>query len=240
MTAPGVSKGRSRLREWAASLLWSVAIALLLRAFVVQAFRIPSGSMEDTLLAGDFLFVEKIAYGMKLPLSGRQITPALRRPARGDVVVFAYPLDGREFIKRCVAVAGDTVRIRDRQLYVNGRPPPEPYAVHKAWDSHQTPEAAQGELLRAGYQRAWEERAFVNLPWMRDNFGPVVVPPACVFVMGDNRDNSLDSRFWGPLPEAALLGRAGLIYWSWDADNGQPAWRVWRKLRFARIGRPVR
>ncbi|MRR10513.1 signal peptidase I [bacterium] len=239
MTPAAVPRPRTKLREWAAALLWAAVIALLLRAFVLQAFRIPSGSMEDTLLAGDFLFVNKFVYGVKLPFTGRTLVPALRLPVPGDVVVFAYPLDGRDFIKRCVAVAGDTVLVRDRRLYVNGRRPDEPYAVHKAWDQVAAP-AARAGAFRADYQRAWEQRAFVNLPWMRDDFGPVVVPPQCIFVMGDNRDNSLDSRFWGPLPTAALLGRAEFIYWSWDADDGRTPWRVWGKPRLARIGRAIR
>lgn len=240
MTDPAPGKKRSKLREWTESVLWAVIIALLLRAFVVQAFRIPSGSMEDTLLVGDFLFVNKFIYGMKLPFTERTIVPGYREPGRGDVIVFKFPLDGRDFIKRCVAVAGDTVRVRDRELYINGRRPDEPYALHKAWDLVEIPDAVMSDVFRADYQRAWEERTFVNLPWMRDNFGPVVVPAGCVFGMGDNRDNSLDSRFWGPLPITSLLGKAEFIYWSWDADNGEPAWRVWKKFRLGRIGRIIR
>jgi signal peptidase I len=196
--------------------------------------------MEDTLLVGDFLFVNKFVYGMKLPFTERTIVPGYRKPGRGDVIVFKFPLDGRDFIKRCVAVAGDTVRIIDRELHVNGRRPDEPYAVHKAWDLVEISDAVKNDVFRADYQRAWEERTFVSLPWVRDNFGPVVVPPNCVFAMGDNRDNSLDSRFWGPLPAAALLGKAEFIYWSWDADDGEPLWRPWRKLRLSRIGRIIR
>jgi len=240
MTDAPLTKKKSKLREWIESVLWAVVIALLLRAFVVQAFRIPSGSMEDTLLVGDFLFVNKFVYGMKLPFTERTIVPGYREPSRGDVIVFKFPLDGRDFIKRCVAVAGDTVRIIDRELHVNGRRPDEPYAVHKAWDLVEISDAVKNDVFRADYQRAWEERSFVSLPWVRDNFGPVVVPPNCVFAMGDNRDNSLDSRFWGPLPAVALLGKAEFIYWSWDADDGEPMWRLWRKLRLSRIGRIIR
>ena len=231
---------RSKFREWAESLLWAVAVALLLRAFVVQAFRIPSGSMEDTLQVGDFLFVNKFVYGLKLPFSDRTIVPGLGTPRRGDIVVFKFPLDGRDFIKRCVAVAGDTVRISGRDLYVNGHRPDEPYAVHKAWDTVEFPDAVRREVLRADYQGAWEQRSFVSLPWVRDNFGPVVVPAGCIFAMGDNRDNSLDSRFWGPLPLSKVEGRAEFIYWSWDADNGQPFWKLWRNLRLDRVGRIIR
>jgi signal peptidase I len=233
-------RAKSKPREWLESVLWAVTVALLLRAFVIQAFRIPSGSMEDTLLVGDFLFVNKFVYGVKLPFSERTIVPGISQPQRGDIIVFKFPLDGRDFIKRCVAVAGDTVQVRDRQLLVNGKHPDEPFAVHKAWDTVEIPGVVRRDVLRADYQRAWEDRSFVNLPWVRDNFGPVVVPAGSVFAMGDNRDNSLDSRFWGPLPQAKVVGRAELIYWSWDADNGQPFWKVWRNLRLGRLGMIIR
>ena len=133
-----------------------------------------------------------------------------------------------------------TIGNRGTALRPSGRRPDEPYAVHKAWDLVEISDAVKNDVFRADYQRAWEERSFVSLPWVRDNFGPVVVPTNCVFAMGDNRDNSLDSRFWGPLPAVALLGKAEFIYWSWDADDGEPLWRLWRKLRLSRIGRIIR
>jgi signal peptidase I len=237
MGRPG--RRRDRLRGRLASLLGAVALALLLRAFVIQAYRIPSGSMEDTLLAGDFLFVDKLSYGIHLPWAWAAALAVGRPPRPGEVVVFRFPLDGRDFIKRCVASAGDTVAVEAGDLYINSRRPHEPYAVHKAPGTL----AAQGgrpRPWRADYQRAWEERKFLELSWMRDDFGPVAVPDGCVFVMGDNRDNSLDSRFWGPVPAAEARGRAMFIYWSWDGEAKAPAWPFWRRVRWGRLGRAVR
>jgi signal peptidase I len=228
-------------RDWSESIVWAVVMALIIRALVIQAFKIPSGSMEDTLLVGDFLMVNKFIYGVKIPFVNKTILPGLRQPRAGDIIVFKYPIDKRDFIKRCVAVAGDTVEVRDKNLYVNGKRPEEPYVVHKAWgETSYMPEMTLSDIWRNGYQRDWEQRKFLNLPLVRDNFGPVVVPKDCIFAMGDNRDNSLDSRFWGPLPKDLILGKAVFIYWSWDSENGEPLWKVWQNLRFLRLGRMIR
>ena len=159
------------------SFILAIAIALILRATVIQAFTIPSGSMEDTLLIGDFLIGEKITYHF-------------RPPHRGEVIIFEHPkVKGRDLIKRCVAVAGDTVEVRDKVLYVNGkRVPLPPHGKHS-------------------------DPRFIP---RRDNFGPYVVPPGCVFAMGDNRDNSEDSRFWGPLPLKNIKARPVFVYMSID------------------------
>ncbi len=222
-----------------ASILLAVLLALLLRALVIQAYRIPSGSMEDTLLAGDFLMAAKLPYGVREPFRGRTLVPALRHPARGEVLVFRYPLDGRDFIKRCTALAGDTVAVRGGQLYINSVREDRPQAAHKAPETV----AAWSGRERAwspDYQQAWEERRFLQLDWVRDDFGPVVVPPGCLFMMGDNRDNSMDSRFWGPLPESDVRGRALFIYWSWDPDGKIPGWQFWRRMRWGRLGKEIR
>lgn len=226
---------KSWYRDWTESIIWAAVMALIIRSLLIQAFKIPSGSMEDTLLVGDFLMVNKFIYGTKIPFTDRVVLPGIRPPVPGDIVVFKYPLDGRDFIKRCVAVEGDTVEVIGQDLYVNGKRPDEPYAVHKAWEPGQNKDAVR-DTWKTDYQEAWEERKFVQLGWMRDNFGPVVVPPGNIFAMGDNRDNSLDSRFWGPLPKDLLRGRALFIYWSWDSENGEPFWMFWRNIRFQRLG----
>jgi len=231
---------KSWYRDWGESIIWAVVMALIIRALVIQAFKIPSGSMEDTLLVGDFLMVNKFIYGVSMPFINKTILPGIRQPKAGDIIVFKYPLDKRDFIKRCVAVEGDTVEVRDKKLYVNGQHPVEPYAVNKAWgESITLPQMLSSELWRNDYQRDWEQRKFLNLP-VRDNFGPVVVPKGCVFAMGDNRDNSLDSRFWGPLPKSLILGKAVFIYWSWDSENGEPIWKFWQNIRFNRLGDMIR
>jgi signal peptidase I len=180
--------------------LWVLAISLFLRAFVVQAFRIPSESMKDTLLVGDFLFVNKFEYGPKIPFTDIRL-PGLRQPRRGDVIVFQYPPDpGKDYIKRCVATGGETVEVRNKQVRVDGTTLLEPYAIH-----------SDPAIMPAGQGT-------------RDNHGPFTVPLGELFMMGDNRDHSSDSRFWGTLDTDRIRGRAMFVYWSWDGEGHRPRW----------------
>jgi len=183
-------KGRSLFREYAESIIIAIILALFIRAFVVQAFKIPSGSMEDTLLIGDYLLVNKFIYGTKIPFTDTVILK-LRDPRRGDVVVFEYPEDpSKDFIKRIIGVPGDVVEVRDKKVYVNGVLYENPHAIHKEPDiipKEQSP---------------------------RDNFGPIVVPENCYFTMGDNRDRSYDSRFWKFVRRDQIKGMAFIKYWS--------------------------
>ena len=194
---------KSGWHEFGESILIALVLALVIRAFLVQAFSIPSGSMEPTLLVGDYLLVNKLAYGVRNPFTNSVLIPT-GTPERGDVVVFIYPQSpDKDYIKRVIGLPGDRIQIIDKKLYINGQltqiPPPSknPEAPHAVY---QDPEITQTE---------------------RDNFGPVVVPQDSYFVMGDNRDKSYDSRFWGFVPMQALKGRAFIIYFSWAGD-GQP------------------
>jgi signal peptidase I len=165
-------------------------VALILRAFVIQAYRIPTGSMEDTVVAGDFVMVNKVAYwGSSTPLAG-------------DVIVFEYPLNrSRDFVKRVIATGGQTVALRDKQLYVDGR-------------------AMESEDYAKNIDPEFIPSVFSN----RDNFGPITVPSECFFVMGDNRDNSQDSRFWGTVPLDHVKGRLMFVYWSYAPAPDAPEW----------------
>jgi signal peptidase I len=194
------SKSRSVVREYVEAALWALVLTLFLRAFVIQAFRIPSESMRDTLLVGDFLFVNKFEYGPKVPFTNVRL-PGIRHPQRGDVIVFQFPQDpSKDFIKRCVATPGETVEIQDKRVLVNGEALREPYVIH-----------TDPEVRPGGYD-------------YRDNYGPYTVQPGELFMMGDNRDNSNDSRFWGPLRMDLVKGRAMFLYWSWDGSKHWPRW----------------
>ncbi len=195
---------KSQVREYGEAIVVAVVLALVIRAFVVQAFTIPSGSMMDTLLIGDYILVNKFLYGAELPYTDTHL-PGLRDPARGDIVVFKYPQDeSRDFIKRIVAVGGETVQVRDNRVFINGRPIEEPYVRPGS-----IPAVSSGHC---GYLYACE---------------PTVVPPGAYFVMGDNRDNSQDSRYWGFVKREKIRGKAFLIYWSW---NGDRHWLRWTRL----------
>lgn len=198
---------RTVAREYYEAILVAVILALFARTFVFENFKIPSGSMENNLLVGDHIVVNKFIYAPNMDTFLHGALP-YRRPERGDVVVFRYPEDPRrDFIKRCVAVGGDTVAMRDKQLFVNGEPVDEPYVVHKD-------------------PNVWPNRPDIPARFRyRDNFGPSRVPEDSIFCLGDNRDNSHDSRFWGPVPLSYVKGRAVLIYWSFESPKHDYEWR---------------
>src|SRR5262245_46584107 len=189
---------KSTLREYAESIVIAVILALFVRTWVVQAFKIPTGSMENNLLIGDHLLVNKFVFGPTLGSFDRAVLP-VRDIRRGDVIVFKYPDEPeRDFIKRVIGLPGDTVELKAKKVYVNGRPLDEPYV-------HFLTPASEG--------------AEVTSMDVRERYGPVTVPPSQYFVMGDNRDNSQDSRYWGFLPRDYIKGKALVIYWSYESDR---------------------
>lgn len=197
-----------KILEYIKSIGIAILIALFIRAYIVQAFKIPSGSMIPTLLIGDHLLVNKFIYGVKPPLSDKKIL-VFETPKRGDIIVFKYPEDpSRDFIKRVIAVEGDIVEIKNKKVFVNGVELKEPYARYT--DPYIHPRELDP----------------------RDNFGPIKVPPHKLFVMGDNRDQSYDSRFWGFVDLNDVKGKALIIYWSWDSENQKP--------RLQRIGKIIK
>jgi signal peptidase I len=195
---PELVKKKGLIREYAESIAIAVLLALVIRTYLVQAFKIPSGSMEDTLAIGDHLLVSKFMYGTKIPFIDKQVL-TIRDPRQGDVVVFEYPEDpSKDFIKRVVGVPGDVVEGKAKKVYVNGKPYENPHEVHK------------------------EKDVIPKEMNPRDTFGPVTVPANSYFVMGDNRDRSYDSRFWKFVRRDQIKGLAFIKYWSWDREKLRP------------------
>jgi signal peptidase I len=198
-----MTKKKSKIQEYAEAIIIAILIALFIRTFIVQAFKIPSGSMKPTLLIGDHILVNKFIYGIKIPFVRTTLVP-IGEPKRDDIVVFIYPVDrSKDFIKRVIGVAGDIVEMRNKKIFVNGKPYADAYGVYV--DEFIIPGAMQP----------------------RDNFGPLTVPKGTVFTMGDNRDQSYDSRFWGFVELKDVMGKAFIIYWSWD---GEDQWVRWSRL----------
>ena len=192
---------KSTVREYFESIVIAVILALFVRTFVVQAFKIPTGSMENNLLIGDHLLVNKFVFGPNASRLERALLP-MGTIRRGDVIVFKYPVDpSRDFIKRVIGLPGETLEVRDKKVFINGAALVEPYAHYL--DTTTTP----------------PEYREVTSSDVRDHYGPVVVPPDQYFMMGDNRDNSADSRFWGFLKRDLVKGKALVIYWSYEADR---------------------
>jgi signal peptidase I len=208
---------KSHVREFVESLVFALMLALVVTSFIVQSFEIPSGSMLPTLMLGDRILVNKFIFGTRVPFTDVKLL-ALREPMRGEIIVFIPPVGfespvGRDthLIKRVIGLPGDTLEIVDKRLYVNGAE----FVVPNA--HFDDPGVIDGTTSP------------------RDNFGPIVVPPHCYFMMGDNRDNSYDSRFWGFAREEELTGRPLVIYWSWDINAGSVPAKM-KTIRWRRIG----
>ena len=199
---------KAKVQEFIEAIIIAILIAVVIRALVVQAYKIPSRSMVPTLLIGDHLLVNKFIYGIKIPVI-RTTLVSVSNPERGDIIVFIYPNDrSKDYIKRVIGVAGDKIEIRNKKIFINDKPYKDDFSIYS--DSIVYPAMVQP----------------------RDNFGPVVVPKNSLFVMGDNRDESADSRFWGFVNLQDVEGKALLIYWSWNSEEDN----LLKKVRWERIG----
>ncbi|HRV44147.1 MAG TPA: signal peptidase I [Smithellaceae bacterium] len=200
---------KAKFQEFIEAMIIAILIAVVIRTLFVQAYKIPSQSMVPTLLVGDHLLVNKFIYGVKIPLLRRTIIP-VTDPKRGDIIVFIYPQDrSKDFIKRVIGVGGDKIEIRNKKIRINDRPYEDRIGVYS------------------------DPVSYPAIVQPRDNFGPVTVPENALFVMGDNRDQSLDSRFWGFVDLKDVEGKAMIIYWSWNSDEQD---RLWKKIRWERLG----
>ncbi|PIE59959.1 MAG: signal peptidase I [Desulfobulbus propionicus] len=205
------AKEKSRLRENIEAIIIALILALFIRTFIVQAFKIPSGSMLPTLQIGDHILVNKFIYGIKVPFTGTAVVP-VSSPKRNDIIVFKYPKDPKmDYIKRVIGVGGDTVEIRNKKIFINGKPYKDEHGVFR-----------DVKVLSAATSP-------------RDNFGPVTVPENKLLVMGDNRDNSHDGRFWGFVDVKAVRGKAFVIYWSWDVREPLFSLDRLRSIRWSRL-----
>jgi signal peptidase I len=231
MSAKPAARQSSAVREWAKSIAFAIVAWLFLRTFLVEAFRIPSSSMENTLLVGDFLFVNKAIYGPEIPLIGVHL-PAFREPRRNDILVFDSVEEDLDVVKRAVGIAGDTLEMRRGALYRNGAPVDEPYAVGSNAAKSESP--AMREKMR-GWQvhhLAGRDTA-AYAPDLHD-WGPIVVAPDSYFMMGDNRDDSYDGRYWGFLPRKNVRGTPMFVYYSFNAQGWRTA--AWlTDIRWSRL-----
>ncbi len=209
---------KKTFKDYAEALIIALILAFLIRSFAVQAFKIPSGSMQDTLEIGDHLLVNKFTYGVRLPFVNTKIVP-VSDPQVHDIIVFKFPEDeSKDFIKRVIGKPGDEIKIDNKQVYRNGQPLEEPYVklTSPTTTDHEFP------------MHNWPPHSFD--PRVRDNLSPVEVPEDSYFVLGDNRDESYDSRFWGFVDRDKILGEAWIIYWSWAGLT---------EIRWDRIGQTV-
>jgi signal peptidase I len=213
-----IDKNLREEKEWIDTGFSAIFMATFIMYFIVQAFKIPSGSMRSTLMEGDHLFVNKFIYGLRIPLTDKKIA-RFKKVKHDDIIVFRFPSEdkksehyGKDFIKRAIGLPGDIIEIKDKAVYRNGQLLDEAFTQHiDARSFRRIPVF----ITQEEYQRAWEKGKFAGISgdMVRDNFGPITVPEGYYFAMGDNRDASYDSRFWGPLPDTYLKGKAWILYW---------------------------
>lgn len=200
---------KSKVQEYIEAIIIAILIAVVIRTFIVQAYKIPSRSMVPTLLVGDHLLVNKFIYGVKIPVIRRIIVP-ITDPKRGDIIVFIYPNDRtKDYIKRVIGVGGDKIEIKNKNIFINDQPYKDAFGIYS------------------------DNTTYPAIMQPRDNFGPVTVPRGSLFVMGDNRDESADSRFWGFVDLKDVEGKALLIYWSWNSEEQD---NLLKKIRWQRLG----
>ncbi|MGP8153365.1 MAG: signal peptidase I [Smithella sp.] len=200
MTNDNKPKQKTKVKEYVESIIIAILIALFIRTFIICAYKIPSESMVPTLLVGDHILVNKFIYGVKIPLLRKIIIP-VTDPKRGDIIVFIYPKDrSKDFIKRVIGVGDDKIEIKNKKIFINDKPYKDTFGIY-----------SDKIILPAAIET-------------RDNYGPVTVPKNSIFVMGDNRDKSLDSRFWGFVDLKDVEGKAFIIYWSWNRDEYNLRW----------------
>ena len=200
---------KSKVQEYIEAIIIAILIAVVIRTFIVQAYKIPSRSMVPRLLVGDHLLVNKFIYGVKIPVIRRIIVP-ITDPKRGDIIVFIYPNDRtKDYIKRVIGVGGDKIEIKNKNIFINDQPYKDAFGIYS------------------------DDTIYPAIMQPRDNFGPVTVPKGSLFVMGDNRDESADSRFWGFVDLKDVEGKALLIYWSWNSEEQD---NLLKKIRWQRLG----
>jgi signal peptidase I len=230
-------------KTWKEIQSWVVVIliVLVLRATFVEGMLVPTQSMDSTIFIGDAILFNRFVYGIKIPFTNMQLFPG-RNPKPGNIIAFKSPVDNRNLVKRCIGLEGDTIQIINKMVYVNGKMRQESYTQFT--DHSVYPGTEWNSML----EKMWESGDLyknVDPRLIRDNFGPVIVPKNCVFMMGDNRDESFDGRFWGPLNKQALLGKPLVIYMS--IDLGGPRQNMleiikfwqWKGIRVNRIGKAI-
>jgi len=204
---------KSKVQEYIEAIIIAILIAVVIRTLIVQAYKIPSRSMVPALLVGDHLLVNKFIYGIKVPVIRKLLIP-ITDPKRGDIIVFIYPNDRtKDYIKRVIGVGGDKIEIRNKDIFINDRPYKDAFGIYS------------------------DPVVYPSIMQPRDNFGPVIVPKGSLFVMGDNRDESADSRFWGFVDLRDVEGKALIIYWSWNSEEQD---NLLEKIRWDRLGNLLR